>query len=65
MWLRWLHAQDGDYKSGNDGYRDKMKTTAVAKRLHGTIRFSIDDNVNILSPNSKTIHTKFTKPASF
>ena len=34
-------------------------------RLHCTIRFSIDDNVNILSPNSKTIHTKFTKPASF
>ena len=33
--------------------------------LHCTIRFSIDDNVNILSPNSKTIHTKFTKPASF
>ena len=28
--------------------------------LHCTLRFSIDDNVNILSPNSKTIHTKFT-----
>ena len=34
-------------------------------RLHCTIRFFIDNNVNILSPNSKTIHTKFTIPASF
>ena len=29
------------------------------------IRFSIYDNVNILTLCSKTIHTKFTKPASF
>ena len=34
-------------------------------RFHGTIN-SIDDNVNFLSPRSKTIHiTKFTKPALF
>ena len=31
---------------------------------HSTIRFSIDDDVNILTPCSKTIHTKFTKQAS-
>ena len=27
--------------------------------------FSIDNNVNISSPCSKTVHTKFTKPLSF
>ena len=32
-----------------------------SRRLHSTIRFSIDDNVNILTP----CHTKFTKLASF
>ena len=34
-------------------------------RLHSTIRFSIDNNVNILIPCSKTVNTKFTKLASF
>ena len=34
-------------------------------RLHSTIRFSIDDNVNILTPCSKTLYKKFTKLASF
>ena len=29
-----------------------------------TIRFSIDDDVNILSHNSKTMHTKLTKPVN-
>ena len=33
--------------------------------LHSTIRFSIDDNVNILTPCLETVHTKFTKQASF
>ena len=33
--------------------------------LHSTIRVSIDDSVNILTPCSETIHTKFTKPAPF
>ena len=41
----------------------KGQSRQLPFRLHCTIRFSIDDNVNILSPNSKTIHTKFTKPA--
>ena len=36
-----------------------------AFRLHSTIRFSIADNVSILKPCSKTVHTKYTKPASF
>ena len=34
-------------------------------RLHFTIRFSIGDNVNVLSPSSKTRHTKFTRLVSF
>ena len=34
-------------------------------RLHSTICFSIADNVNISSPCSKTMHTKFDKPVSF
>ena len=34
-------------------------------RLHFTIRFSIGDNVNVLSPSSKTRHTKFTRVVSF
>ena len=34
-------------------------------RLHSTIVFSIDNNVNIASPCSKTVHTKFFKPLSF
>ena len=48
-----------------------IKTTSyqrrcdVVFRLHTTIRFSIDDNVSILTPCSKTIHTTFTKLASF
>ena len=42
-----------------------LQVTRTTIRLHCTIRFSIDDNVNILSPISKTIHTKFPKPASF
>ena len=42
-----------------------IMANGIAYRLHCTIRFSIDDNVNILPPNSKTLHTKFTKPASF
>ena len=33
--------------------------------LHFIIGFSIDAIVNMLTPCSKTIHTKFTKPASF
>ena len=34
-------------------------------RLHFTIRFSIGDNVNVLSPSSKTRHTTFTRLVSF
>ena len=30
-WLRWLHGQDGDYNSGNDGYMNKKETIPVAK----------------------------------
>ena len=37
----------------------------LSLRLHSTIRSSIDNNVNSLTPCSKTMHTKFTKPASF
>ena len=33
--------------------------------LHSTIVFSIDNNVNISSPCSKIVHTKFIKPLSF
>ena len=29
-----------------------------AFRLHSTIRLSIDDNLNIFTPYSKTIHTR-------
>ena len=43
----------------------KFNFESLPIRLHSTIRFSIDDNVNILTPCSKTIHTKFTKLASF
>ena len=32
--------------------------------LHYTIRFSIEDNANILLPSTKTVHTKFIKPVS-
>ena len=57
----WVHggtAGKGEYLEDRDGEKGP-------KWLHCTIRFSIDDNVNILSPNSKNVHTKFTKPASF
>ena len=43
----------------------KGQSRQLPFRLQGTIRFSIDDNVNILSHNSKTTHKKFMKPASF
>ena len=32
--------------------------------LQYTIKFSMDDNANILSPSSKTVDTKFIKPVS-
>ena len=34
-----------------------QNTVNKVLRLHGTIRFSIDGNVDISSPNSKTIRT--------
>ena len=36
----------------------KGKLRKLAFRLLSTIRFSIDDNVNILIPCSKTVHKK-------
>ena len=43
----------------------KGKFLKLAFRLHFSIKFSIDDNFNILIRCLKTIHTKLTKPASF
>ena len=45
----WAHSED-------------WSDWADAQRLHSTIVFSIDNNVNISSTCSKTVHTKFTKP---
>ena len=42
----------------------RLSFESLPIRLHSTIRFYIDDNDNILTPCSKTIHTKFTKLAS-
>ena len=57
------------YKSG-PGHMTKMAAMPIyGKKPLGCIALLgfpyIDDNVNILLPNSKTIHTKFTKPVSF
>ena len=35
----------------------KGKFRKLVFKLHSTIRFSIDDNVNILAPCLETIHT--------
>ena len=43
----------------------KGKFCKLTFKLLSTIRVSLDDNVYILTPCSKTINTKFTKPASF
>ena len=72
------HSTESDLKKRSDKYQPisiifeikserpaKGKFRKLAFWLHSTIRFSIDDNFNFLTPFSKTIHTKFTKPASF
>ena len=43
----------------------KGQSRQLLFRWHSTIRFSLDDNVNILSPSLKSIHSNLTKPASF
>ena len=72
------HSAESDLKKRSDKYHSisiifEIETEMLAKgkfrkltfKLHSTIRFSIDDNINILTPCSKTIHSKFTLPASF
>ena len=45
-------------------YLSKMPATMVGSTPSGCMLplFYIDNNVNISSPCSKTVHTKFTKP---
>ena len=72
------HSAESDLKKRRDKYQPisiifeigsgrpaKGKFRKLAFKLHSTIRFSIDDNVYIKTPCSKTIHTQFTKLASF
>ena len=39
--------------------------SAASLKVASTIVFAIDNNVNISSPCSKSVHTKFIKPLSF
>ena len=69
------HSAESDYKKQRDKYQPipiifEIESERPAKgkfRKLGALHYilSMDDNVNILTPCSKTIHTKFTIPASF
>ena len=67
----WLQNRRDNYQPKPINFENMSEKPTMGQirqlpfRLHCTIRFSIDDKFNILSPNSKTIHTKYTKPASF
>ena len=64
-----INSEDPDENSSKeDKHQESIQSSTTPDPGHHMvalhIRFSIDDNVNILTLFSKTIHTKFTKLAS-